>query len=219
MIGKQRRRDFLKTGFILGTGMAVGPADSIFARNHEDQDMSVFDAIKKRRSVRKFKPTPVPEDHLRRILEAANQASSPRNRQAWLFLVIQNRDTLNRIKEACIQNTGEENRAYFEDYLSAPVYVVVLADTNTRNPVNDFTAGALAAQNLMLAARALGYGTVYCVNSIPENILIKVLNIPDRYKYVCIAPIGVPDAWPKVKAKKRLEDVVVYEKILQNQED
>ena len=109
--------------------------------------------------------------------------------------------------------SGENSREYFTDYLSAPVYVVVFADTKTRNPANDITAGALAVQNLMLAARALGYGTVFCANSIPEEVTNQVLEIPDNFKRVCITPIGVPDQWPEMPKKKNLDEVIVYEEI------
>ncbi len=172
----------------------------------------LFKVIKERRSVRKFKPTPVSKEHLMQILEAANYAPTPRNRQAWKFLVIQKREILDQIKEACIKGGGEGSRGYYTDYLSAPVYVVVLAYTETQNPPNDITAGVLAAENLMLAARALGYGTVFCVNSIPEEITKPILNIPDNYKRICITPIGIPDAWPETPEKKPVSEVVLYDK-------
>lgn len=213
MTHTQDRRNFLKSGIALGAGLAVGHTGSALARSATSEEMSIFDVFKKRRSVRKFKSTPVPDDHLKQILNAAHAAPSPRNRQAWKFLVIKNRETLNRIKEACIKRSGDSSRQYFEDYLSAPVYVIILADTKTRNPENDIIAGALAAQNLFLAARALGYGTVYCANSIPENVTKEILSIPDHYKRICITPIGVPDAWPETPPKKNLEEVVVYEKL------
>ncbi len=214
MNNQKDRRDFMKTSLTLGTGLALGGIaqgyENAFAL--EAEEMSIWDAFIERRSVRKFKSTPVPKEHLMKILEAANYAPTPRNRQAWKFLVIQNRDTLDKIKEACIQRAGEQNRTYFTDYLSAPVYVVVLANTETRNPPNDIVAGCLAAMNLMLAARALGYGTVFCVNSITEDVTKGILNIPDKYQRICITPIGIPDQWPELK-KKGPGDVIVFEKI------
>lgn len=214
MKGNQERRHFLRTGLTAGTGFVIGGLARANAGESlpQTQGMSIWDVFKKRRSVRKFKSTPIPKGHLTRILEAANYAPTPRNRQAWKFLVIQNRDTLNKIKEECIKGGGEGSREYFTDFLSAPVYVVVIADTETRNPPNDITAASLAAMNLMLAARALGYGTVFCVNSVSEDITKRVLNIPDKYKRICITPIGIPEEWPE-KEKKGLDEVVVYEKI------
>ena len=146
------------------------------------------------------------------ILEAANFAPTPRNRQAWKFLIIQKREIIDQIKEECIKKAGEDSKKYYTDYLSAPVYVEVLAYTETRNPANDMTAAALAAENLMLAARAFGYGTVFCVNSIPEEVTKGILNIPDDYKRICITPIGIPDEWPETPEKKETKEVVLYDK-------
>jgi nitroreductase len=205
-----KRRHFLKTSLVGSAGLL----SSSFIQGADDAQAQsdLFATFKSRRSVRKFKPTPVPDEHIRQILEAAHYAPSPRNRQAWKFVVIKNRKILDQIRDECIKRGGEGSKQYFTDYLSAPVYVVVLADTQTRNPMNDATAGALAAENLMLAARALGYGSVFCVNSIPEDVTKKILNIPDNYKRVCITPIGIPDKWPETPAKKDLKEAIVYDK-------
>ena len=178
-----------------------------------DNPDDIFEIIKSRRSVRKFKPDPVPKEVLIKILEAANYAPSPRNRQDWKFLVIDDREIISHIREECIRNSGEESRQYFTDYLSAPVYVVILANTSTHNPENDILAGALASENLFLAARALGYGTVFCANSIPEEITRQVLNIPENYRRLCITPIGIPAEWPQCPEKKNIEEVICYNSI------
>jgi len=63
----------------------------------------------------------------------------------------------------------------------------------------------------MLAARALGYGTVFCTDSINESIIKEFFNIPDRYTRICITPIGVPFEWPESPEKKNLESFIVNE--------
>jgi len=208
---KTNRRAFLKGSAALGAGLSVGSV-KLFAKSNDETEFDIFKVIKSRRSVRKFKPTPIPEEHLTKILEAANYAPCPRNRQAWKFIVVRKREILDKIKEACIRSSGENSRQYYTDYLSAPVYVEVVAYKKTRNPVNDITAGALAAENLLLAARALGYGTVYCVNSIPEAVTREILNIPEDYERICTIPIGVPFEWPETPEKKSLKEVVMYDK-------
>jgi nitroreductase len=205
-----KRRQFLKAGLAGSAGLvgySIMPGAAI-AQTQPD----LFTTFKTRRSVRKFKPTPVPDEHITQILEAAHYAPCPRNRQAWKFVVIKSREILDQIREACIKKAGENSRQYFTDYLSAPVYVVVLAETQTRNPANDVTAGALAAENLMLAARALGYGSVFCVNSIPEDVTKEILDIPDNFQRVCITPIGTPDEWPEAPPKKDLKEAIVIDK-------
>ncbi len=73
------------------------------------------------------------------------------------------------------------------------------------------TDGALAAENLMLAARALGYGTGFFTTFFPEARMKAFFQIPDRYKLVCFTPIGVPEEWPTTPEKKSLDGIVVYE--------
>jgi hypothetical protein len=63
----------------------------------------------------------------------------------------------------------------------------------------------------MLAARAYGYGTAYLTDGIPEAVARDVLRIPARYTRICITPIGVPDQWPEMKPKRKLEEMVAFE--------
>lgn len=213
-MGTNRRRFFQQIAISL-TGLCL-LNKKLFARDNSQSAQAKSDdilkVIKKRRSVRKFQSTPIPNDHLMKILEAANFAPTPRNRQAWKFLVIQKSEIIDRIKEECIKRAGENSEEYYTNYLSAPVYVEVLAYTETRNPANDMMAAALAAENLILAARAFGYGTVFCVNSIPEDVTKDILKVPDNYKRICITPIGIPEEWPETPDKKATKEVVLYDK-------
>lgn len=205
---KSNRRSFMKKSIVIGSGLAlVGSAVSASAQEPESD---IFDVISKRRSVRKFKSTPVPDEHITKVLEAARFAPTPRNRQDWKFVVVKNRDKIDELKEQCIKMAGEDSKQYYTDYLSAPVYIVILAGGKTKNPENDLLAGAVAAGYLFLAARALGYGTVFCRNSVPEQIARKVFNIPDEYQWVCITPVGVPDEWPETPPKKDVKELVVH---------
>ena len=205
---KSDRRSFMKKSIVIGSGLVlVGSSVSASAQGPESD---VFDVIKKRRSVRKFKSTPVPDEHITKILEAARFAPTPRNRQDWKFVVVKDRDKIDELKEQCIKMAGEDSKQYYTDYLSAPVYIVILAGGKTKNPENDLLSGAVAAGYFFLAARALGYGTVFCRNSVPEQIARKVFNIPDEYQWVCITPVGVPDEWPDTPPKKDVKELVVH---------
>ena len=180
----------------------------------------------KRQSVRRYKPDAVPEEHLRLILDAARHAPTSGNQQPWKFLVVRDRAKIDRLRERCVdrflpRHADEPEADYkarreaaakgFAGYFTAPVYVVVLTDSQSTYPTYNHHDGPLAAGYLMLAARALGYGTVYITDSIPEAVTQEVLGIPERYKRVCITPIGVPDGWPEAKAKKKLEELVAWE--------
>jgi len=227
MEGKQDRRKFVKLTTVVGGAIALGGRHSraqAQALPVESQEPAFFDVVRDRRSVRKFKPDPVPEGHLRQILDAARMAPTSGNQQPWKFLVVRDRDLLDLLKDTCTEQSLAARRArlgsitpeqaesvsrYYADYLSAPVYVVVLTDNESQYPTYNHWDGPLAAGYLMLAARALGYGTVFCTDSIPEEITRQVFEIPDRYTRVCITPIGVPEAWPDTPPKKSLDEFIM----------
>ena len=182
----------------------------------------------KRQSVRQYKPDPVPDEHLRLILDAARRAPTSGNQQPWKFLVVRDRARIERLRTRCLDlaethsgDASAEERAHRREmrekamagYFSAPVYVVVLTDSQSTYPTYNHWDGPLAAGYLMLAARALGYGTVFITDSIPEAVTKEAFEIPDRYQRVCITPLGVPDGWPEPKLKKKLEDLVAWEKL------
>ena len=223
------RRRFVQLTAVAGAAVALGRApDGVMGQSLDEREegLDFFEVVGSRRSVRKFKDLPVPEEDLRRILDAARMAPTSGNQQPWKFLVVRNRVTLDRIGETCIERSiaarearqgsvtpeqAEGVRQYFSDYLSAPVYVVVLTDNQSRYPTYNHWDGPLAAGYLMLAARALGYGTVFATDSVPEEVTREVLSIPDRYTRVCFTPIGVPEAWPDSPEKKALEEFIVRE--------
>jgi len=193
------------------------------------QETNIWDVIQKRRSVRKFKPDSIPESAVQKIINAARMAPTSGNQQPWKFLIIRDRNKINEMKEKCIERsllrynpanqkqiTKEEYekliRTSLDNYFSAPVYIVVLTDNESMYPDYNHWDGPLAAGYLMLAARALGYGTVFITDVIPENVSKEVFQIPDRYTRVCITPVGIPVEWPAPPPKKKLEDFIVYEK-------
>ncbi|MFW6130986.1 MAG: nitroreductase family protein [Candidatus Aminicenantaceae bacterium] len=190
----------------------------------------LFDIIKNRRTVRKFKPDPVPEEHILKILEAAHFAPTAGNQQPWKFLVIRDREQLNQLNAAALrwylENYKEKNkpppeklssikeklRTVFNDVLSAPVYVAVLVDTQAKYSNYILYDGTLAAGYMMIAARALGYGTGFFTTFFPERKMKNFFKIPDHYKLICFTPIGIPLEWPDTPPKKKLDDLVVFDK-------
>lgn len=225
---KQDRRRFLKTGVMLGTGITFLEFPQIDYENNT-RELSIFDVFKKRRSVRSYQSTSVPEEHITKIVDAARMAPTAGNQQPWKFMVVRDRNKLDELENACIthsvelykererpseeeMNKYEERlRTYYQKVFSAPVFIVVLVDTQSKWPSYNKHDGPLAAGYLMLAARALGYGTVFFTDSITDEVTRNVLGIPERYERVCITPIGVPEEWPETPAKKDLDELIVYE--------
>jgi nitroreductase len=227
------RRTFLKSSAaLLGSGMVLGSlaAPTAAAETSTAADANIWDIFRNRRSVRKFRPDAVPEADIVRILDAARTPPTSGNQQPWKFLVIRDRDKISRMKEACVQRTLERfdsrgdkttSKAQYEasvrnrlsGYFSAPVYIVVLTDNTSQYPDYNHWDGPMAAGFLMLAARALGYGTVFITDAIPDRVTKEVLRIPDRYARVCITPLGVPVEWPDSPPKRKLEEFIAYESL------
>ena len=189
----------------------------------------LFDTIKNRRTVRRFNPISVPKEHIIKILDAARFAPTAGNQQPWKFLVIQDRTKLDELQKHVflwyiekyqqrIQPNEEERikieqalQKRLDNLLSAPVYVAVLVDSTTKYADYALQDGVLAAGQLMIAARSLGYGSGFFTTFFPEKEMKEFFKIPDKYKLVCFTPIGIPYEWPETPQKKKIEDLVVFE--------
>jgi len=166
----------------------------------------VMDAIKERRSVRKFKEEPINDSTLGRVIEAALWAPSAGNIQPWHFYVIHNRDLKEKLQEAGFNQAA---------VASAPVTIVVCADLALaagkygERGVNLYCLQdtACAVQNMMLAAIAFGLDTVW-VGAFDEKKVAAVLDLPDNYRPVAMVPIGFGEAKPKPPAKRPVDEVV-----------
>jgi nitroreductase len=224
------RRMFLKSSAVLGSAALFHGLSSTNDAKGAATGTDIWDVFGKRRSVRNYKPDPVTEEDIRRIIDAARTAPTSGNQQPWKFLVVRDKDRVNRLKEACVKDAVErfyervsetQTKGEFENacrqqlagYFSAPVYIVVLTDNRSKYPDYNHWDGPLAAAHLMLAARALGYGTVHITDSIPDRVTKEVLGIPDHYTRVCITPLGVPAEWPDSPPKKELEEFIAYESL------
>ncbi len=188
--------------------------------------MSFFEVVQKRVSVRSYKSDPVPPEHLERILEAARQAPNAGNQQPWRFLVVQEKDRLNEFRDVAWRSrkkwlldngyeadTDEGMKAHYDRILGAPLHVVVLIDTAVRYRGYAEQDGALAAENIMLAARALGYGSVMITGSVSADTVRRFFKVPRRYSINCLIPIGVPDSWPVKRERRPLSEFVFHERV------
>ncbi|HLF07485.1 MAG TPA: 5,6-dimethylbenzimidazole synthase, partial [Thermoplasmata archaeon] len=140
--------------------------------------MDVYEAIFSRRDIRKFRPDPLPEEVLHRILDAAHHAPSVGFMQPWDFILVRDRATRERVKaifdrenaRAAELYTGGRRRLYeslkLEGILDSPLNVCVTCDRSRggavlgRNTIleTDLFSTCCAIQNLWLAARAEGVG-------------------------------------------------------------
>lgn len=165
--------------------------------------MDIFDAITHRRSIRKFEDRPVPVEIIEKIVEAGQWAPSACNRQDWKFIVVDSKE----IKEKILKETT----AHFVGKAPLLIFVVYSNRTDNLEYKDHLLSAAMAAQNMQLAAHALGLGAC-CVNNLPiKSRLRKILKIPSSYDPVALLCMGYPKAVPKpLKRKAALEGILCW---------
>jgi nitroreductase len=177
--------------------------------------MDVFEAIRRRRAVRHYRPDPVSREKILTVLDAANQAPSALNRQQWEFLIVTGKKILEMGRS--YRSTLDEYLAHWdaspmrgfitrnefirfaETYGSAPVVIVVLTPTdeiaNFRKA--NLESASAALENLLLAATAVGLGTCWMTGPLrDEKTLRRILPVPDNREIVAITPLGYPEEIP-----------------------
>lgn len=170
--------------------------------------MDLMEAIKTRRSVRRYKETPVPETLLKEVLNAARLAPSADNAQPWKLVVV--RDEQTKLKLAAASN-GQKFIA------QAPVIAVICGIPDEAFPTvggymsSHVMDASIALDHLTLAAHAVGLGTCW-IAAFKEDKVRDVLGIPEDVRVIALTPIGYPDETPERTTRKNLEELVVYDR-------
>ena len=173
-------------------------------------NISLFEAMHSQRAIRHFTTEPVPDEAIDTLLRSAIRAPNGGNQQAWHFLVIRDREAKRRLGEwylAAWSAAFTEERKHLQAYRSgadlghgmADIPVVILACISHDDPGRDagsVTGGASiypAVQNIMLAARALGLGTVLTtLHTKYESEVKEFFGIPDSVETAALIPVGYP---------------------------
>jgi len=169
--------------------------------------MDLYEAIQTRRSVRSFRPDPIPREILDRILEATRCAPSSLNVQPVKFIFVTDAAVKRQIAGCCI------GQSFVED---APIIVVGCA-LPTRGTIVGYGSSAqsdvaVAFAYLSLAAAAEGLGTCW-ITSFDPALIEQTLAIPETSQAVLISPLGFPtDKSAHVKHRKPLEEILTWEK-------
>ena len=169
--------------------------------------MELYEVVRRRKSVRSFKTTPVPDDVLERVLDAARLAPSARNDQEWRYVILRNRDSIRRVSKA-----ASDHRFIDE----APVLIVCCAETDRRLMSCGHYAyaidAAISIDHLTLAATAEGLGTCW-IGGFNPSAVRPILGIPDSIEIVELLPLGYPmDDSIVEKNRKSLEEIVFYDR-------
>jgi len=172
----------------------------------------VLDAIMQRRSIYQFKPEAVPTEKITSILEAGRWAPSYANSQPWEFITI----TDSKLKQEVVE-IAKETMAAHAGIEGAHVIIATCVDPE-KDPYHFIEDGAVATQNMALAAHSLGLAT-YWVGILShtndrksvEHRIKNVLDIPERIRLISLLPVGVP-GYSIEKQRKRLEEICHVDK-------
>lgn len=172
------------------------------------------------RAVRTFADRPVDDALIEKVLKAATRAPSARNAQPWRFIVVRERETkgeLGRIFDELGQQFYGAGAPERQPWSDVPALIVVCAENVFG--AGDAGATALAAsvfpavQNLLLAAHALGLGTVLTTRwKAREAELRPILGLPDGVAPFAIVPIGWPVEVPGRNRRKPVREVTFRER-------
>ena len=186
--------------------------------------MEVLEAMKTRRSIRRYKTDPVDDKTVETVLEAARWAPSWANTQCWRFIVVRDNRVKAELADALIKiergDTLVDNRAT-KATRSAPVVIVACAQLGKSGfskggkPVTDkgdwwyMYDVALAMQNLALAAHSLGLGTV-TIGAMDAKKIASILEVPEGFCVVSMTPLGYYETEPKARPRKELPEIMFH---------
>ena len=167
--------------------------------------MTVFEAINKRQSIRDYKEAAVPDDKLRRVLEAARMAPSGGNRQEMKFVVVTAAEIRARLAEA---SGGQRHVG------QAPVIIAAVATVPDRLMLCGVPAYpvdvSIAIDHMTLAAFEEGLGTCW-IGAFKQDMVRQILKIPDPCMVVSLLTLGFPAADGRPKSRKAFDDVFCFE--------
>jgi len=182
--------------------------------------MDLMEAIKGRRSIRKYKPDPVSEEALRVLMEAVRWAPSWANTQCWEVIIVRDPNM-----KSSLANTLTKTNPSFSSMTEAPLVIVLCG----KKGVSGFKKGeaatvkgdwlmfdtGIAMQTLCLTAHSLGLGTVV-VGLFDHKRVEEILGVSQNAEVVAMTPLGYPAVEGSAPKRKDFSEFVFYEKYLGN---
>ncbi|MGM0653005.1 MAG: nitroreductase family protein [Bacillota bacterium] len=197
----------------------------------------LLDAIKDRRSIRKYKSDPVSEKDLGQIIEAARLAPSGTNRQPWRFVLLNSESEKQKIAGTVVQSFVLEapsifvccldRKAYTRDMVKKRMKELVQMNVvseeaagyiykrNMPDTVDDVVipAGAyvdlgIAVEHMVLTAEALGLGSCWVRLFNPQQVQ-EALGLPDQIEVVALLPVGYPAESPSPRPRFSREEIML----------
>lgn len=163
--------------------------------------MEALDAIKKRCSVREFADRPIAKTLIEKIADCGRRAPTARQEEPWEFIAVTDKKALRALAD--ITDYGK--------FLGSAACAIVVVCKDTKYYLED---GCAATENMLLAATAMGIGSCWVAGD-KKPYCQKVLDlfkISAGYKLVSIIALGYPAHQPVQVKKRRLEDILHWEK-------
>lgn len=166
--------------------------------------MELSDAIKQRRSIRRFSKRPVPDALLLELVHAGAVAPSASNLQAWQFVVINEPELVRKVNLFSPGLSGKP-----------PVIIAICSDMNyasIHGSTNSEVYGcmmdaSMAAENIMLKALEFGLGTC-AIKSYNVAAVSKLLNLPNRFRMELLISVGYPEGDLKPRRLRPMEEIL-----------
>lgn len=164
----------------------------------------VIQAMRERRSIRKFKPERPSKEDIKQIIEAGLYAANGRGKQATTIIAVTNKELRDKISKSNREIGGWDKG--FDPFYGAPVILIVLADKACLTGIYD---GSLVMGNMMLAAHSLGLGSIWIHRAkeefeLPEyRSLLKEIGIEGEWEGIAHCAVGYMDGeLPQAAARK-----------------
>jgi nitroreductase len=162
--------------------------------------------LKGRRSIRRYRPDPVPDEMVEQLLEAGRWAPSASNRQPWHFIVVRD--------QAILREVAQHAAYYFIRWAhveEAPLLIVLCGEARNRIYRQFLHEDVgLAGSHIMLQAHALGLGTCW-IGGLDRKAIADILKVPDHVEVIGLLTVGFPAEDPEPPERKPLAEIVHYE--------
>jgi F420 biosynthesis protein FbiB-like protein len=196
--------------------------------------MDLHNFLRSRRSIRRFKPDPVPDSVIQNILLTATFAPSAHNRQPWRFVIVTDSSTKTKLADAMAieferdlthdgvspEKIQSQIKRSKERITSAPLLIVLCLDMSEMDVYPDkkrkqaefrmaMQSVANAGMQLMLAAHAEGLGSVWvCSPLFAQETIQDVLELPKTWEPQAMFFLGYPDVIPDARERKSLREIM-----------
>lgn len=168
--------------------------------------MDALELLKSRRSIRKYKSTPVEDEKIEKCIEAARWAPSASNKQPWEFIIV---------KDEKMRKKFAELHPYAKFVAESPVVFVPLTNPEIHPKYHMSDTGS-TIMHFMIEAHSLGLATCWAgvIGASFEPELKKLLNIPDHLNIMAIVALGYPDQ-ARESSRKPMDELIHWEKYSQ----